>query len=42
VSWIPTTWVFRDGTLRFALNYGELRFAMLDQLVKDASDKWSH
>lgn len=42
VTWIPSTWVFRDGTLRYALNYGELRFPMLQQLVRDAEDKWEH
>jgi len=40
ISWIPTTWVFREGKLRYALNYGELRFPMLEQLIRDASDKW--
>jgi thiol-disulfide isomerase/thioredoxin len=40
VSWIPTTWVFRDGKLRYAMNYGELRFPMLQQLIKDSSDSW--
>jgi thiol-disulfide isomerase/thioredoxin len=42
VAWIPTTWVFRDGQLRYALNYGELRFSLLQQLIRDASDKWEH
>jgi thiol-disulfide isomerase/thioredoxin len=42
VTWIPTTWVFRDGTLRYAVNYGELRFSMLQQMVRDAGDKWDH
>lgn len=42
VTWIPSTWVFRNGTLRYALNYGELRFPILQQLVHDASDKWEH
>lgn len=42
ISWIPTTWVFRDGKLRYAMNYGELRFPMLQQLVKDSSDSWEH
>ena len=42
VSWIPTTWVFRDGQLRYALNYGELHFPMLQQLIRDSSDKWEH
>jgi thiol-disulfide isomerase/thioredoxin len=40
VTWIPTTWVFRGGTMRYALNYGELRFPILQQLVRDAADKW--
>jgi thiol-disulfide isomerase/thioredoxin len=42
ISWIPTTWVFRDGRLRYALNYGELRFPTLGQLIADASDQWKH
>ncbi len=42
VSWIPTTWVFKDGKLRYAMNYGELRFPMLQQLILDSSDKWEH
>jgi len=40
ISWIPTTWVFREGRLRYAMNYGELRFPMLQQLIKDSSDGW--
>jgi thiol-disulfide isomerase/thioredoxin len=40
ISWIPTTWVFREGRLRYAMNYGELRFPMLQQLIKDSSDSW--
>ena len=40
VSWIPATWVFRDGELRYALNYGELRFSMLQQMIRDSADKW--
>ncbi|HTZ21536.1 MAG TPA: hypothetical protein VMC06_11705 [Opitutaceae bacterium] len=42
LAWIPTTWVFKDGQLRYALNYGELRFPLLQQLIRDASDKWEH
>ena len=41
VTWLPTTWVFRDGKLRYALNYGEVRFEMLQQLVNDAQEKWN-
>jgi thiol-disulfide isomerase/thioredoxin len=40
ISWIPTTWVFRDGKLRYAMNFGELRFPMLQQLVRDSSESW--
>lgn len=40
VSWIPTTWVYRGGKLRYALNYGELRFPMLGQMIKDSTDSW--
>lgn len=42
ISWIPTTWVFKDGKLRYAMNYGELRFPMLQQLVRDSTDAWDH
>jgi thiol-disulfide isomerase/thioredoxin len=42
VNWIPTTWIFREGKLRYALNYGEVRFPLLQQLVRDAADKWQH
>src|SRR5690606_16777360 len=40
VGWVPTTWVFRDGRQRYALNYGEVRFDMLQQMVEDAARKW--
>jgi thiol-disulfide isomerase/thioredoxin len=40
VGWIPATWIFRDGRLRYALNYGEIRFPILQQLVEDALPKW--
>ena len=40
VSWIPTTWVFREGRLRYALNYGEMRFSVLQQLVADSTASW--
>ena len=42
VTWIPSTWIFRDGQLRYALNYGELRFPMLQQMIRDSSDAWTH
>ncbi len=40
VSWIPTTWVFREGRLAYAMNYGEVRFASLQQLIRDTSSDW--
>lgn len=40
VAWVPTTWVFRDSRMRYALNYGEVRFEMLQQMVQDAGRKW--
>lgn len=42
VTWLPTTWIFRDGKLRYALNYGEVRFDLLQTLVNDTREKWSH
>jgi thiol-disulfide isomerase/thioredoxin len=40
ISWIPTTWVYRNGKLRYALNYGELHFTVLNQLIVDSTDSW--
>lgn len=42
ISWVPTTWVFREGKLRYALNYGEVRFAMLQQMIADTAAPWNH
>lgn len=42
VTWIPTTWVFKGGELRYALNYGEVRFEMLQQMIEDTASDWSH
>jgi thiol-disulfide isomerase/thioredoxin len=42
LTWIPTTWVYRSGQLRYALNYGELHFPVLQQLIDDASNRWEH
>ena len=42
VSWIPTTWVFKGGALRYALNYGEVRFPVLQQFLEDSKSEWSH
>lgn len=37
VNWIPATWIFREGRMLYALNYGELRFPVLQQLIQDAA-----
>ena len=42
LSWIPTTWVFKGGDLRYAMNYGEIRFPVLQQFITDSNDKWEH
>jgi thiol-disulfide isomerase/thioredoxin len=42
LSWIPTTWIFKGGDLRYALNYGEVRFPLLQQLIADSKSEWSH
>ena len=42
VNWIPTTWIFKDGKLRYAFNWGELHFSVLQQLVDDSSNAWKH
>ncbi len=42
LTWIPSTWVFTDGKLFYALNYGEVRFDVLQRCVTDSLDKWEH
>ena len=42
VTWVPTTWVFREGKLRVAFNYGEIRFPVLQQMVDDTRNEWEH
>ncbi len=42
LSWIPTTWIFKGGELRYALNYGEVRFPVLQQFIADSSSDWAH
>jgi thiol-disulfide isomerase/thioredoxin len=42
LSWIPTTWIFKGGDLRYALNYGEIRFPMLQQMISDSTSEWDH
>lgn len=40
LTWVPSTWVMRKGRLRYAINYGEVRFEMLQQMVDDTAKKW--
>lgn len=40
VSWIPATWIFKGGDLRYALNYGEVRFDVLQQFLADSNSAW--
>ena len=42
LSWIPTTWVYKGGDLHYALNYGEVRFDVLQQFIEDSKNEWSH
>jgi thiol-disulfide isomerase/thioredoxin len=42
LSWIPTTWIYKGGDLRYALNYGEVRFSVLKQFLEDSQSEWSH
>jgi thiol-disulfide isomerase/thioredoxin len=42
LSWIPTTWIYKGGDLRYALNYGEIRFPVLQQFLTDSQSEWSH
>ena len=42
LSWIPTTWIYKGGDLRYALNYGEVRFPVLQQFLEDSKSEWSY
>ena len=42
VTWSPATWIFREGKLRVAFNYGEVRFPVLQQMVNDTQSSWEH
>jgi thiol-disulfide isomerase/thioredoxin len=42
LSWIPTTSIYKGGDLRYALNYGEVRFPVLQQFLADSQSDWSH
>jgi thiol-disulfide isomerase/thioredoxin len=40
LTWVPTTLVYSGGALRYSLNYGEIRFPMLQEMITDCSSKW--
>ena len=40
LSWIPSTWIFKGGSLHYALNYGEVRFDLLQQFLTDSNAQW--
>ncbi len=40
LSWIPTTWIYKGGELRYAMNYGEMRFDVLKQFLADSLSEW--
>lgn len=42
LSWIPTTWIYKGSDLRYALNYGEIRFPVLQQFIADSTSEWLH
>ena len=43
LTWTPTTWIFnRNGKLAFAVNYGEVRPALMGTLFDNANADWSH
>jgi hypothetical protein len=42
LTWTPTTWIFnRKGNLAFALNYGEVRPALMATLLDNVRVNWS-
>ena len=41
VTWIPSTWIFHsNGELAFAMNYGEMEMATIQQLLDATSADW--
>lgn len=41
LTWVPSTWIYHRGRVRFAFLYGEIRFDMLEQLLADTTTDWS-
>jgi hypothetical protein len=40
LNWIPTTLIYSSGELRYSLNYGEIRFSMLQDMITDCNSSW--
>ena len=40
LGWVPATWVYREGKQRYAINYGQTRPEMLQQMITDSSKSW--
>lgn len=41
VTWIPSTWIFhRNGELAFAMNYGEMPMATMQELIDATRSRW--
>lgn len=40
LTWTPSTWIFRNGTLAFSLNYGETPMSTLQRLIDAAQTDW--
>ena len=42
LTWTPTTWIFnRYGKLAYAVNYGEIRPALMATLLENVETNWS-
>lgn len=40
LTWVPDTWVYSGGKLRYAFDYGEIHFSMLQQAIDDTNRDW--
>lgn len=42
LTWTPSMWIFRDGTLAYLGNWGERTPADLARMIRDAQNEWPH
>lgn len=41
--WTPSTWIFhKNGKLAYAINNGEVRKGLIDELLNDTKKNWNH